>query len=135
MINLTRLFTRSKAVSPYKYSSLNECINIVKSRDYENYLCSLLMNNNELKRFAIAIRSLNTELASVKDATKSKDVAQFRFQYWTETIDQLFRRDYYPPINAPVTTELKKVNKFYKYLWLFSKLLFFLHSSAWTESI
>lgn len=81
----------------------------MKSRDYENYLSLLLMKNNELKRFGLALRAFNCEIASIKDLAKNRDVARFRFHYWSQTIDKLFMIDYYPPINEPVASELKKV--------------------------
>lgn len=109
MNNLKRLIIRSKPRKPTSLNSLNECINLIKKRDYENYLCTLLMNDNELKRFAIALRAFNAEIANIKESTKTKDVAQFRFQYWMQTIDKLFIKDYYPPANEPITSELKKV--------------------------
>lgn len=121
MIGITRYIIRSK--STYKYSPLNECINIVKTRDYENYLCCLLINNTSLMRFAIALRSLNTELASVKDVAKNRDVAQFRFQFWNETCEKLFRSDYYPPVNEPITHELKQVSCFLLGLNSFQNIL------------
>lgn len=57
----------------------------------------------------MALRALNVELSTVKDQAKTREIAQFRFLYWTQSIDNLFKKDHYPPINEPITTELKRV--------------------------
>lgn len=99
----------SSSSSTSIYNPLNECIKKVKLRDYENYLCLLLIDNSELKRFGLALRAFNSDIANIKDAAKNKDVAQFRFVYWNQVLDNLFDKGYNPPINEPITTELKRV--------------------------
>lgn len=81
----------------------------MKQRDYENYLCAGLIKQNDLKRFALCLRAFNCEVANIKDHARTQNAAQIRFLYWMETIEKLFEKDYRPPTNEPIASELKEV--------------------------
>ncbi|XP_066572037.1 NADH dehydrogenase (ubiquinone) complex I, assembly factor 6 isoform X2 [Amia ocellicauda] len=91
--------TSSSAESPYneKY-----CIDLVRSRDYEGFLCSLLLPVPS-RRSSIALRAFNVELAQIKDAVSQKTIGLIRMQFWKTAVEDIFKDD--PPYQ-PVTSEL-----------------------------
>jgi NADH dehydrogenase [ubiquinone] 1 alpha subcomplex assembly factor 6 len=64
------------------------CLNLVKSRDYENYLCGLLYPKFVQGLF-FAIRAFNVEIATIKDQIPSNNIhaGRIRFQWWRDVLD------------------------------------------------
>lgn len=58
--------------------------------DYENYLASLLIAPDDLRRAAFALRAFNVELAQIRDLTKTDAIAQMRFQFWSDLVDEMY---------------------------------------------
>jgi NADH dehydrogenase [ubiquinone] 1 alpha subcomplex assembly factor 6 len=67
------------------------CIEQVKKYDYENFLSTLLIRDQHVRRFAFAIRAFNVELAQVGDVTSTEHSARGRYAFWTDVIDEIFR--------------------------------------------
>jgi hypothetical protein len=71
------------------------CVDLVHDRDREGYLCGLLMPH-AARRSYFAIRALNVELASIKDAKKSDgfDAAslalKIRVRWWSDCLNQVY---------------------------------------------
>lgn len=63
---------------------------IVKKYDYENYLATLLIAPDDLCRAAFALRAFNVELAQIRDLTKTDAIAQMRFQFWADLVDEMY---------------------------------------------
>ncbi|KAF7226748.1 transcript variant X2 [Nothobranchius furzeri] len=90
-------------------SQYNEkyCLDLVRSRDYEGFLSSLLLPE-EVRLSSLALRAFNVELAQVKDSVSQKTIGLMRMQFWKTAIEEIFRDD---PPNQPVSTELWRAVK------------------------
>uniref|UniRef100_A0A3Q3BNI4 NADH dehydrogenase (ubiquinone) complex I, assembly factor 6 n=1 Tax=Kryptolebias marmoratus TaxID=37003 RepID=A0A3Q3BNI4_KRYMA len=78
------------------------CLDLVRSRDYEGFLSSLLLPV-EARRSSLALRAFNVELAQVKDSVSQKSIGLMRMQFWKTAIEEIYRDD---PPNQPISTEL-----------------------------
>uniref|UniRef100_A0A1A7X550 NADH dehydrogenase (ubiquinone) complex I, assembly factor 6 n=3 Tax=Iconisemion striatum TaxID=60296 RepID=A0A1A7X550_9TELE len=83
------------------------CLDLVRSRDYEGFLSSLLLPE-EVRLSSLALRAFNVELAQVKDSVSQKTIGLMRMQFWKTAIEEIFRDD---PPNQPVSNELWKAVK------------------------
>lgn len=80
-----------------KKKDFEYCVDLVQNRDREGYLCGLLMPRSA-RRSYFAIRALNVELASIKDARKTEggefDAAslalKIRVQWWYDALNQVY---------------------------------------------
>ncbi|XP_073703478.1 NADH dehydrogenase (ubiquinone) complex I, assembly factor 6 [Garra rufa] len=80
------------------------CIDIVRKRDYEGFLCSLLFPE-AVRRSALALRAFNVELAQIKDSVSQKTIGLMRMQFWKSAVEDIYRDD---PSAQPVSAELWK---------------------------
>ncbi|KAM9309861.1 NADH dehydrogenase (ubiquinone) complex I, assembly factor 6 isoform 2-T2 [Pholidichthys leucotaenia] len=78
------------------------CLDLVRSRDYEGFLISLLLPE-EARRSSLALRAFNVELAQVKDSVSQKTIGLMRMQFWQTAIEDIYKDE---PPNQPVSTEL-----------------------------
>ncbi|XP_078789097.1 NADH dehydrogenase (ubiquinone) complex I, assembly factor 6 isoform X2 [Oryzias latipes] len=83
------------------------CVDLVRSRDYEGFLCSLLLPK-EVWRSCLTLKAFNVELAQVKDSVSQKTIGLMRMQFWKTALDDIYRDE---PPNQPVGTELWKAVK------------------------
>ncbi|XP_004697524.1 NADH dehydrogenase (ubiquinone) complex I, assembly factor 6 isoform X1 [Echinops telfairi] len=83
------------------------CLELLRRRDYESYLCSLLLPA-ESRRAAFALRAFNVELAQVKDSVSEKPIGLMRMQFWKTTVEDLYQDN---PPHQPVALELWKAIK------------------------
>ncbi|XP_055622034.1 NADH dehydrogenase (ubiquinone) complex I, assembly factor 6 homolog [Toxorhynchites rutilus septentrionalis] len=89
-------------------ASQNYCMNLVKRYDKENFLCTLLLKNPE-RRFALAIRALNVEIARISDTVSDDKIGQMRLKFWEDTLDKLYKNDSQAIPEQPVVQEVKQV--------------------------
>ncbi|MFT7816325.1 NADH dehydrogenase (ubiquinone) complex I, assembly factor 6 isoform X1 [Arapaima gigas] len=84
----------------------NYCLDLVRTRDYEGFLCSLLLPP-AARRSSLALRAFNVELAqaggAVKDSVSQKTAGLMRMQFWRDAVEDIFR-DKPPP--QPIAAEL-----------------------------
>ncbi|TTA40574.1 NADH dehydrogenase (ubiquinone) complex I, assembly factor 6 [Bagarius yarrelli] len=73
------------------------CINLVRLRDYDGFVSSLLLPD-VARRSAFALRAFN-----VKDSVSQKSIGLMRMQFWKTAVEDLYRDE--PPLQ-PVSTEL-----------------------------
>uniref|UniRef100_A0A3P8RY82 NADH dehydrogenase (ubiquinone) complex I, assembly factor 6 n=1 Tax=Amphiprion percula TaxID=161767 RepID=A0A3P8RY82_AMPPE len=78
------------------------CLDLVRSRDYEGFMSSLLLPL-EARRSSLALRAFNVELAQVKDSVSQKTIGLMRMQFWKAAIEEIYRDE---PPNQPVSMEL-----------------------------
>ncbi|XP_022067596.1 NADH dehydrogenase (ubiquinone) complex I, assembly factor 6 isoform X1 [Acanthochromis polyacanthus] len=78
------------------------CLDLVRSRDYEGFMSSLLLPL-EARRSSLALRAFNVELAQVKDSVSQKTIGLMRMQFWKAAIEEIYRDE---PPNQPVSLEL-----------------------------
>ncbi|KAM9805218.1 NADH dehydrogenase (ubiquinone) complex I, assembly factor 6 isoform X2 [Syngnathus typhle] len=83
------------------------CLELVRSRDYEGFVCSLLLPE-AARRSALALRAFNVELAQVKDSVSQKSLGLMRMEFWKTTIEEIYRDK---PPKQPVSMELWKAVK------------------------
>ncbi|XP_058420630.1 NADH dehydrogenase (ubiquinone) complex I, assembly factor 6 isoform X1 [Diceros bicornis minor] len=83
------------------------CMELLRKRDYEGYLCSLLLPA-ESRSSAFALRAFNVELAQVKDSVSEKTIGLMRMQFWRKTVDDIYCDN---PPHQPVAIELWKAVK------------------------
>lgn len=58
--------------------------------DYENFVATLFISDEEIRRTAFALRAFNVELAQIRDITRTNELAQIRFQFWQDVIDEIY---------------------------------------------
>ena len=88
---------------PLSTISLNDhhfCVDLVKSRDKEGYLCGLLQPSGVARDAYFAIRAFNVEISSIKDGQKSRSAesiraSQMRMNWWREAVESIYRSDQY----------------------------------------
>ena len=57
----------------------NSCVDVVRKRDTEHFLASLLLPKS-IRNLALAIRALNVELTSVRDAVRDTNTGLIRLE-------------------------------------------------------
>uniref|UniRef100_A0A671LKG7 NADH dehydrogenase (ubiquinone) complex I, assembly factor 6 n=1 Tax=Sinocyclocheilus anshuiensis TaxID=1608454 RepID=A0A671LKG7_9TELE len=84
------------------------CIDIVRKRDYEGFLCALLFPE-AVRRSALALRAFNVELAQIKDSVSQKTIGLMRMQFWKSAVENIYR-DNHPaqPISAELWRAVRK---------------------------
>uniref|UniRef100_A0A7N4V508 NADH:ubiquinone oxidoreductase complex assembly factor 6 n=1 Tax=Sarcophilus harrisii TaxID=9305 RepID=A0A7N4V508_SARHA len=80
------------------------CVELLRKRDYEGYLCCLLLPA-EARSSAFALRAFNVELAQVKDSISQKTIGQMRMQFWKKAVEDIYSDS---PPHQPVAIELWK---------------------------
>uniref|UniRef100_A0A4X2LEN5 NADH dehydrogenase (ubiquinone) complex I, assembly factor 6 n=1 Tax=Vombatus ursinus TaxID=29139 RepID=A0A4X2LEN5_VOMUR len=80
------------------------CVELLRKRDYEGYLCCLLLPA-EARSSAFALRAFNVELAQVKDSVSQKTIGQMRMQFWKKAVEDIYSGN---PPHQPVAIELWK---------------------------
>ncbi len=66
------------------------CRDLVKKYDFHNYLIGLLLPKQYRVGY-FAIRAFNIEIATIKDQTKSNNIAaKIRFQWWKDIIEEIY---------------------------------------------
>ncbi|KAK9510759.1 hypothetical protein O3M35_005479 [Rhynocoris fuscipes] len=98
------LCVRNKS-STSRSSPAEYCANLVKTHDYENFLCTLLLSK-AARSAAFAIRAFNIEIARIADQTNESTIAAMRMKFWEETLDKMYN-DKTP--NHPVAKELARI--------------------------
>ncbi|XP_038204156.1 NADH dehydrogenase (ubiquinone) complex I, assembly factor 6 isoform X1 [Arvicola amphibius] len=83
------------------------CLELLRKRDYESYLCSLLFPA-ECRSSVSALRAFNVELAQVKDSVSEKAIGLMRMQFWRKAVEDIYRNN---PPHQPVAAELWKAVK------------------------
>ncbi|KAG8520447.1 NADH dehydrogenase (ubiquinone) complex I, assembly factor 6, partial [Galemys pyrenaicus] len=78
------------------------CLDLLRKRDYEGYLCSLLFPA-ESRSSAFALRAFN-----IKDSVSEKTIGLMRMQFWKKTVDDIYCDN---PPHQPVAIELWKAVK------------------------
>lgn len=78
---------------------------ISRKRDYENFLCTLLLPNN-IKTAGFVIRAFNVEIAQVEDQITIKHIGIMRLQFWKEMLNSIYDG---VPSETPVALELHRV--------------------------
>jgi len=73
-----------KSKDPFDY-----CANLVRQRDRESYLCTLILPP-ESRQAAFAIRAFNVELSNVRSMVSNPNTALMRFQFWSSTLGKIF---------------------------------------------
>lgn len=101
---------RAASLSTDSQHNQNYCLELVRSRDYEGFVCSLLFPE-EARRSSLALRAFNVELAQVKDSVSQKTIGLMRMQFWKTAIEEIYHDE---PPNQPVSAELwRAVRKHY----------------------
>ncbi|XP_077127058.1 NADH dehydrogenase (ubiquinone) complex I, assembly factor 6 isoform X3 [Ranitomeya variabilis] len=94
----------SRGKSGQAAASAAYCAELVRKRDYEGFLCTLLLPG-ESQSSGFALRAFNIELSQVKDSVSQKNLGLMRMQFWRESIDDIYKED---PPHHPVALELCK---------------------------
>ncbi|CEG01557.1 Squalene/phytoene synthase [Ostreococcus tauri] len=66
-------------------AALRHCVEVVRARDYETYLCTLALPR-ALAPAAFAIRALNCETGSIVGSASSSDAAVARLMWWSDAL-------------------------------------------------
>ena len=59
-----------ESISQRRKDDRDHCVTLVQKRDYEGYLCGLLLPSAASRESYFAIRALNVEVAGIKDASR-----------------------------------------------------------------
>ncbi|XP_053571193.1 NADH dehydrogenase (ubiquinone) complex I, assembly factor 6 isoform X2 [Bombina bombina] len=80
------------------------CAQLVRKRDYEGFLCTLLLPP-ESQKAVFALRAFNVELSQVKDSVSQKNLGLMRMQFWRDTVQEVYGDK---PPHHPVALELSE---------------------------
>ena len=74
------------------------CVDLVRTRDKEGYLCGLLQPSGSSRDAYFATRAFNVEIASIKDGQKSRSAgsiqaSQMRMQWWREAVGDMYNKN------------------------------------------
>ncbi|XP_004529557.1 NADH dehydrogenase (ubiquinone) complex I, assembly factor 6 homolog [Ceratitis capitata] len=86
--------------------SAQYCINLVEKNDYENYLCTLLLNGDQ-RRHAFALRAFNVEVANCGAKVSEEHINKLKLKFWYDSIDKCFTNETSYVADHPVLRELK----------------------------
>ncbi|XP_043276355.1 NADH dehydrogenase (ubiquinone) complex I, assembly factor 6 [Venturia canescens] len=86
------------------------CLDLVRKRDHESYLCSLLLPHN-IRSAAFAIRAFNVEIAQIEDQVTDNLIGKMRYKFWEDSLDNIYSG--LPP-RSPVPLELHRLLKRHK---------------------
>ncbi|XP_050527476.1 NADH dehydrogenase (ubiquinone) complex I, assembly factor 6 [Daktulosphaira vitifoliae] len=115
----------------HKKNSLSYCLDLLRKRDYENYLCTILLPK-EIRRTAIAIRAFNIEVAILQDQISDLKIGKMRFKFWENSLAEIYENKV---PKHPVLIELhsavknKKLNKLFLKRLILARENFMLKSS------
>ncbi|GIY09141.1 NADH dehydrogenase complex I, assembly factor 6 [Caerostris extrusa] len=90
---------------PRNSNSYQYCQSAVRKYDYENYLCTLLLQE-PVKSAAFVIRAFNVEIAQVRDSVSTSSIGEMRMKFWKDALERTFAGN---PPEQPVTQELAKI--------------------------
>ncbi|KAL1490943.1 hypothetical protein ABEB36_011612 [Hypothenemus hampei] len=98
-----------KTILRYKstQSSAEYCLDSIKKYDYENFLCTLLLQNLA-RSVALAVRGLNVEISRVTEQVSQVNTGLMRLKFWEEAIDKCYLKDFKQVPKHPVAIELFK---------------------------
>ncbi|XP_011209942.2 NADH dehydrogenase (ubiquinone) complex I, assembly factor 6 homolog [Bactrocera dorsalis] len=82
------------------------CVNLVEKNDYENYLCTLLLNGDH-RRHAFALRAFNVEVANCGAKVSEEHIIKLKLKFWYDSIDKCFSKEGSYVADHPVLRELK----------------------------
>ncbi|XP_043257469.1 NADH dehydrogenase (ubiquinone) complex I, assembly factor 6 [Colletes gigas] len=88
-----------------KQTPAEYCFELVRKHDYENFLCSLLLQQNA-RQSAFAIRAFNIEVAQVQDQVHDRNIGKMRLQFWTDALNNAYKGT---PQRSPVILELHRI--------------------------
>ncbi|XP_066925111.1 NADH dehydrogenase (ubiquinone) complex I, assembly factor 6-like [Clytia hemisphaerica] len=78
---------------------LEYCQKLVKSRDYDNYLATALLQGLS-QHVGFTVRAFNIEIAQIQESTSTQETAKMRIEFWRHNIKSTFQGQ---PPNHPVT--------------------------------
>lgn len=81
---------RRFATPPPQKNNFEYCRQLVRRRDFENYLCLLLLSG-EPRNIGIVVRAFNVELSQIVDSTSETRTAEMRLEFWKKSIDETFK--------------------------------------------
>jgi NADH dehydrogenase [ubiquinone] 1 alpha subcomplex assembly factor 6 len=92
-----RYLSTGNVAKKSKKGDFDYCVDLVRERDREGYLCGLLMPH-AARRSYFAIRAYNVELASIKDAKKLENgefgtaslALKIRVRWWSDCLNQVY---------------------------------------------
>ncbi len=88
--NSNRFITSRGIITKVGGDTSEYCRDLVKKYDFHNYLIGLLLPK-QYRAGYFAIRSFNIEIATIKDQTKSNNIAaKIRFQWWKDIIEEIY---------------------------------------------
>ena len=70
--------------SPFDY-----CMEVVRKRDHEHYLCTLLLPSPQ-RSAVFALRALNVETASIRDSVTETQIGEGKLRFWYDVIKRAY---------------------------------------------
>uniref|UniRef100_A0A8C5RUR1 NADH dehydrogenase (ubiquinone) complex I, assembly factor 6 n=1 Tax=Laticauda laticaudata TaxID=8630 RepID=A0A8C5RUR1_LATLA len=80
------------------------CLDLLRKRDYESFLCALLLPA-ESRASVLALRAFNVELAQIRDSVTEKTIGLMRIEFWRNAVEDIYQDN---PPQQPVAIELWK---------------------------
>ncbi len=106
-------WSEQKILSPARMSSssFDYCADLVRRKDYEHFLTSLLLPNL-IRQAGVALRAFNVEISSVQDSVSEPHLGQMRMRFWTNLIEDIYANK--RPPQHPVALQLHSAVKKYR---------------------
>jgi phytoene/squalene synthetase len=87
-------------------TAVDNCTALVKQHDFDNYLAGLLLPKKHRAPY-FAVRAFHVELALIKDQSRGNALSgRMRFQFWRDSIDQVFAQKGSISTQTPVARAL-----------------------------
>jgi len=88
-------FSTSASQTKSTLDDHHHCVDLVRNRDRDGYLCGLLQPSGASRDAFFAIRAFNVEIASIKDGQKSRSAgsvqaSQMKMQWWREAVADMY---------------------------------------------
>ncbi|KAF5286806.1 hypothetical protein FQR65_LT12427 [Abscondita terminalis] len=96
-----------KNKSSKEKSSGSYCLESVKQHDYENFICTLLLDG-KARSTAFAVRSFNVEISRVAGQVTQSTIGLMRMKFWEDMINSCYTKDFNRIPQHPVAIEIYK---------------------------
>jgi NADH dehydrogenase [ubiquinone] 1 alpha subcomplex assembly factor 6 len=83
------------------------CLDLVRKRDHEGFLCSLLLPHR-VRQSALAIRAFNAEISAVRDSVSDRTIGQMRMQFWRDVVEEMYAVPAVASKSQPVVAGLQR---------------------------
>lgn len=87
------IYKRSLSSTSSIQNDIKYCVDLVQRRDYDAYICGLLVGSDKARMNYFTMRALNVEIGSALQDANTNDNSlgvQLRLQFWRDALDKVY---------------------------------------------